>query len=169
MPINISQLRRLVSMSGGQPNIVIVDKCCLVRYNKTRLTDMLQALCKKFKLRKADITIQITDNTGIKKINRRFLNTSKNTDVISFDLSDTLDKTRTFDIIVNSELAKTHAKKLGHSAENELTLYILHGFLHNVGFDDLTDADARQMHRMEDKLLHKLGYGTVYAVTGERK
>ena len=54
----------------------------------------------------------------------------------------------------------------GHDAEAELALYVVHGLLHNIGYDDLTEADARKMHGMEDEILECFGYGTVYNSRG---
>jgi len=54
------------------------------------------------------------------------------------------------------------AARRGHSAEAELALYVTHGLLHNLGFNDATAAQARKMHRMEDEILQHLGYGFVY-------
>ena len=94
----------------------------------------------------------------------RFLGHEGTTDSLSFDLSDNTDpeETRIFDLIVNGELAVREAVRRGHGAEAELALYITHGLLHHLGFNDATPGQARKMHRMEDEILQHLGYGLVY-------
>ncbi len=52
---------------------------------------------------------------------------------------------------------------------NEVLLYALHGMLHLSGFDDRTDADFRKMHRMEDRLLARLGIGPVFGPVDRRR
>jgi probable rRNA maturation factor len=142
--------------------IHITESSALVEFNAARLRKMLLALCKRFAVRQGEVSIVIVDDKTIKKINKQFLGRSSVTDVISFDLSDK--KTdRIYEFIVYAQLAKRHAKKLSHSAEAELVLYVIHGFLHNVGYDDMKQADARRMHKMEDEILEEFGYGITFA------
>ena len=60
-------------------------------------------------------------------------------------------------------MAHRQARLRGHNAQAELALYILHGLLHNLGFDDVTAAKAAKMHKAEDDILKKFGFGVVYA------
>ena len=73
---------------------------------------------------------------------------------------------KVFDIAVNAEMAQRQAQVAGHSAESELALYFLHGLLHNLGFDDATNEQASKMHKTEDEILEKFGYGVVYNKDG---
>jgi len=59
-------------------------------------------------------------------------------------------------------MAVRQAKQRGHSTEAELALYVTHGLLHNLGFDDATQSGAKKIHEEEDKILQQLGYGLVY-------
>jgi probable rRNA maturation factor len=110
------------------------------------------------------VSIGIVDDAEITEFNWKFLNHEGTTDCLSFDLSDETDpeESRVFDLIVNGELAVREAARRGHTAEAELALYITHGLLHNLGFDDANAAGARKMHRTEDEILQDLGYGSVY-------
>lgn len=67
-----------------------------------------------------------------------------------------------FELVVNGERAAKEANVRGHSGEAELALYVVHGLLHNLGFDDSTKADTKKMHETEDEILQELGYGLVY-------
>src|SRR4030042_6882507 len=135
------------------------------------LKKLVNAVCSRFKLSKATISIAIVNDSQIQKLNKQFLNHDRPTDCISFDLSDKKTNSaksfygehgRTIELVVNGEMAARQAKLLGHSAEAELALYITHGLLHNLGFDDSTKKQADKMHNAEDKILQKLGYGDVY-------
>jgi probable rRNA maturation factor len=105
------------------------------------------------------------DDAGIVKVNRKFLKSTKRTDVISFDLSDEDSGESIFDMVVNGERAVREARARGHSSEAELVLYIVHGFLHNVGYNDLKRGQALKMHKEEDRILESAGYGVVYKGT----
>ena len=130
----------------------------------SKIKKLVQAVFKRFGLSKATVSIAIVDDAEIRKLNSRFLNRKANTDCLSFDLSDTQgpQSPRLFELIVNGEMAVRQANLRGHSSQAELALYITHGLLHNLGFDDATDSKARKMHDMEDNILQQLGYGFVY-------
>ncbi len=130
----------------------------------SKIKKLVRAVFERFGLSKATVSIAIVDDAEIRKLNRRFLNRKSNTDCLSFDLSDTKgpQSPRLFELIVNGEMAIRQANLRGHSSQAELALYITHGLLHNLGFDDSTESKARKMHDMEDNILQQLGYGLVY-------
>ena len=126
-----------------------------------RIKKLVKAICSRFKLSNATVGIAIVDNEQMRKVNAQFMNSKSTTDCLSFDLSE--DKSRKlFELVVNGELAQKEANLRGHSSEAELALYITHGLLHNLGFDDSTRKQARKMHDNEDKILQQFGYGSVY-------
>ena len=127
-----------------------------------RLEAGVRHVCKKFEVHDAVIEIQIVDDTHIAAVHQQFLNEPAVTDVISFDLTDDFEDQRSFQVVVNSQMANRKADELGHSDQAELALYITHGLLHNLGFDDSDEKQAKKMHQTEDALLQELGYGAVY-------
>ncbi len=128
-----------------------------------KLKKLVKVICSRFKLSKVTIGIAIVDNAEIRKLNKRFLNCNSVTDCLSFDLSDDdADSPKSFELVVNGERAVKEANLRGHSSEAELALYITHGLLHNLGFDDSRQAQAKKMHDTEDEILQQLGFGLVY-------
>jgi len=129
-----------------------------------KLQELVKTICRRFDLSKAVISIAIVDNVRMRKLNRQFLGRDSNTDCLSFDLSDGDEHqpNRSFELIVNGELAIKEALLRGHRTEPELALYVTHSMLHNLGFDDSTQEQAKKMHDVEDEILWQLGYGAVY-------
>jgi len=147
----------------------------------SKIEKLVKAICNRFKLANATISIAIVDDTQMRKVNAQFLNHKSTTDCLSFDLSDegsrrapagsaltseagsdhSPESGRTFELIVNGELALKEANLRGHSSEAELVLYITHSLLHNLGFDDSTRNQAQKMHDTEDEILQQFGYGLV--------
>ena len=129
-----------------------------------RLKRLVRAVCTRFDVSQATVSIAIVADAEMRRLNRKFLKRRTNTDCLSFDLSDGAgpEGPRVFDLIVNGELACREAARRGHPPEAELALYVTHGLLHNLGFDDATDGQAGRMHRMEDEILQHAGYGLVY-------
>lgn len=145
--------------------------------NLSRLKKLVKAVCNRFTRDGAQdtryqISIAIVDDTQSRKLNKQFLNHNSTTDCLSFNLSDNSKfpiienrKSVTFELVVNAELAVKEASLRGHSSEAELALYITHGLLHNLGFDDSKHRQAKKMHDTEDEILQQLGYGSVYNST----
>lgn len=129
--------------------------------NLPRLKKLVKAVCNRFKVSAATVSIAIVNNVQIRKLNKRFLNCNHPTDCLSFDLSDDENR-KSFELAVNAEMSVRQAKLRGHSAEAELALYITHGLLHNFGFDDTEKTQAEKMHRTENEILQQFGYGPVY-------
>lgn len=154
----------------------------------SRLTNLARAVCKRFRLSQIAVGIAIVDDAQIRELNKRFLKHDRPTDCLSFDLSDDcsdesnsadskvprqnrkskIESRKLFELIVNGEMAVREAKLRGHGAEAELALYITHGLLHKLGFDDSTPQQARQMHQTEDEILQRQGFGLVYNNEGTK-
>ena len=127
-----------------------------------KLEALIQNICVEFNVLNVDVQISIVNDTGIIEVHQKFLDKNTTTDVISFDLSDQFETARSFQIIVNADMAHRQAAKRGHSEEAELALYITHGMLHQLGYDDLEPKQARLMHEREDTILQKNGFGIIY-------
>jgi probable rRNA maturation factor len=127
-----------------------------------KLIKLVRVICNRFGLASATVSIAIVANKHIRKLNVRFLNHKNVTDCLAFDLSDNGTGHRLLELVVNGEKAKSEAAKRGHCTQAELALYITHGLLHNLGFDDLLPKKANEMHRIEDEILQQQGFGLVY-------
>lgn len=111
-----------------------------------------------------EISIAIVDDQNFREINHRFLKRRTISDCLSFDLSDynATGSPKIFELVINGQMALRQAKLRGHTAESELALYVTHGLLHQFGYDDTNPVKAGSMHRREDEILNKTGFGTVY-------
>jgi len=142
--------------------VQIVKNFRNIELSLPKIKKLVRTICERFKLSNATISIVIVDNMQMCKINSQFLNRKSTTDCLSFDLSDDLESGKTFELLVNGELAVKEAGLRGHSGEAELALYITHGLLHNLGLDDRTQNQAKRIHKTEDEILQQFGYGLVY-------
>ncbi|HPS55119.1 MAG TPA: rRNA maturation RNase YbeY [Sedimentisphaerales bacterium] len=133
-----------------------------VDYDRAEFEEIVKAVSSEFGIGSACINILVVGDAKIIEVNKQFLHSDSATDVISFDLSDETCDVKLFDIVVNAERAIRQAEERGHDSKAELALYIVHGLLHNLGFNDMTEEDAAMMHKMEDKILTKYGFGKVY-------
>jgi probable rRNA maturation factor len=104
----------------------------------------------------AAISLAVVDDDTIHELNQRHLEHDWPTDVLSFVLEDNGDHLDG-EVILSADTAAAAAEELGNSAAQEQLLYVIHGTLHLVGYDDKSDADAREMRAAEARYLHEFG------------
>ena len=131
------------------------------------ISKVLEECFKEEKLTdsKLYITITLTTPENIRKINKKYRNIDKETDVLSFPMfqKDELDekiKNKDFlyedvlgDIVISIDKVERQAKEYGHSFERELSYMVVHGFYHLMGYDHIEEKDKVVMRKKEDKIL----------------
>ncbi|MFH1519146.1 MAG: rRNA maturation RNase YbeY [Candidatus Omnitrophota bacterium] len=95
------------------------------------------------------LSILLCDNTLIKKLNKKYFKKDSFTDVIAFPLKDALEPDYLGEIVVSVEAATKIAKKIGARWQDELKLYLIHGILHLLGYDDRTRLKRAIMERKQ--------------------
>lgn len=109
-----------------------------------------------------EISIAVVDNSTIHRLNKEHLGHDYETDVLSFVWeADEESLTIHGEIIVSAEMAGQVAKQFTHGHYDELLLYVIHGTLHLIGFDDKQPSCAREMSRQESHYLAKVGINGV--------
>ncbi len=114
------------------------------------------------------VSVAIVDDDTIASLNRKHLDHSGPTDVLTFDLRGERGQPASSnepvdgEIVMSVDTAKREAAARGHTSNAELALYAVHGTLHLLGYDDHEDADAQRMHAMENLILTELGLGAVF-------
>lgn len=137
-------------------NIINLQKLHFI--DKNRVKKLISSILKVEK-KKAELNLVFTDNKKIKKINKTFLGHNFATDVISFAYNNaSLENNISGEIIISVEMAVKVAQKLKCTIEGEIALYLVHGLLHLLGYNDKVKKDARKMHQREKELLSMYGY-----------
>ncbi len=100
---------------------------------------------------RGEVDVLVTSSAELRRLNRRFRGKNAATDVLSFPSADGT----AGDVAISAEVGAHNARRLGHSASDELKILILHGLLHLAGYDHETDAG--EMARKEARLRRALG------------
>lgn len=120
-----------------------------------------------------EINVLLTDNRGIREINRDLRDVDRETDVLSFpmfeftpgefseDVSDLLDPGSSLlplgDMALSVEKIKSQAEEFGHSQEREIGYLTVHSVLHLLGYDHLDEGPMKkQMRAREDAIMEYL-------------
>jgi probable rRNA maturation factor len=125
-----------------------------------KLKEAALAVLKRQKSRKTDLTIVITDDVEIQKLNLAYRNVNEPTDVLSFasgDTDPTSGRVYLGDIIISYPQALLQSKVAGHPIENELQLLVVHGVLHLLGYDHAEEAEKEAMWDIQGNILDSLG------------
>ena len=106
-------------------------------------------------------TILLTNSLNIKKLNKKFRNKNKPTDVLSFPSFDKKKikhiKQKNFylgDIAISYEIINLRSKKKSFTLEFDKAW--IHGFLHLLGYDHIKNKDYFKMNRVEKKILNSI-------------
>ncbi|MFS0672846.1 rRNA maturation RNase YbeY [Ornithinibacillus sp. 179-J 7C1 HS] len=117
----------------------------------------------------AEVSVTFVNNEEIREINREYRNIDKSTDVISFALEESTEEEVMIigedipvvlgDIIISVERAKEQAEDYNHSFERELGFLAVHGFLHLLGYDHMTEEDEKIMFQKQEDILGEFNLG----------
>ena len=139
--------------------------------------EMQQAASIAFELLKlngeAELEVDILNINEMAELNNSSRGISHETDVLSFPMiNEVKDFTKAnypFDyntetnrvsiglIVICDEVAKRQAEEFGHSILREKTYLFVHGLLHVLGYDHLTDDDKKEMRKEEELIMSSLG------------
>ncbi len=119
-----------------------------------------------------EISVVITDNSGIHEINREHRNIDAPTDVLSFPQYDFVSPTvfaeelfepvMLGDIVISKERLIAQAEEIGHSFEDELAYLTVHSVLHLLGYDHMEEQDKKLMREREKTIVGEIVNGEVF-------
>ena len=104
-----------------------------------------------FPIAEGELSIAFVTDTAIAKVHQAFMDDPTATDVITFPADPKMDFAG--EIIVSVDHARNQAKKMDEPFSRELSLYLIHGWLHLAGYDDRSDEDRAAMRKAEQKAL----------------
>lgn len=125
----------------------------------------------------AEVSLTITDNTGIREINREFRGIDRETDVLSFPNVDfeipgkfEMDEEHEADyfnpdsgelllgdIMISVDRMLEQAQNYGHSEKREFAFLVAHSMLHLCGYDHMAPDEAKVMEEKQEAILQSLG------------
>jgi probable rRNA maturation factor len=101
-----------------------------------------------------ELSFVFLTDAALAQLHADFMNDPTTTDVITFEGN--MEAGFAGDICVSVDTAAAYAKKNRHDFSAELTLYLVHGWLHLAGYDDLKPAKKRLMRRAEARAIQLL-------------
>lgn len=136
---------------------------------ETIVRDALAVAAKNTAPDNAEVAILLTDDSAIREINRQWRDQDKPTNVLSFPAAAAgKEAAHLGDIVIAYETLASEAAAENKPFAHHLAHLVIHGYLHLLGYDHMTDADAARMEQLETTLLHQLGIPDPYAPSEPR-
>ena len=109
-----------------------------------------------------EINVLVTDDEGIRAINKAYRQIDKATDVLSFPIDEMdYDTNRRYlgDMVLSLERAEAQGEEYGGGFEHEAQYLTVHSVLHLLGYDHLDEGEEKAKMRAREKAIMKeLGY-----------
>lgn len=123
-----------------------------------RIGRIARTILNREGVREASLSIIFVSSPKIRSLNRQYRRRDYVTDVLAFDLREVKRSGQVNgDIAICVDMARKNAAAYQTSCARELVLYVAHGILHLLGFDDHRPRDIRAMRRKEQEILSYLG------------
>lgn len=116
----------------------------------------------------AEVALMLVDVAAMTELNRAHMGNEGPTDVLSFPLEDATPGSPPAattggpppllgDVVICPDVVRTQAEAAGSSFEDELSLMVVHGLLHLLGYDHVADDEAERMEERERSYLAAVG------------
>jgi probable rRNA maturation factor len=136
--------------------VLVANEQATLTIDEARLVAAVQAVLADSDFQSAYVSIAVVDDPTIHGLNVQYLGHDYPTDVLSFVLEESADRVEG-ELVVSADTALREAQDAGWSPQDELLLYVLHGTLHLVGYDDHEPTDQVAMYATEAHYLQCLG------------
>jgi len=140
-------------------NVFSEEKAWSTKLKKKNL--FFNKICKmfpkkyRFLKKKKSLTLLLSNNRNIKKLNKKFRNRNKSTDILSFPFNKRINLSKQAylgDIIISYNFIDKPKSQKQKDFEKKLIQIFIHGFLHLLGFDHIKNKDYARMLKEEKRI-----------------
>ncbi|OGP80033.1 MAG: rRNA maturation RNase YbeY [Deltaproteobacteria bacterium RBG_16_49_23] len=131
-----------------------------------KIRRVVQRILASLGLPEAELSLLLVDDRQIRELNHRFLGRDKPTNVLAFSMREgefsSLHPNLLGDLVISIETAKRQSKQSGLNEMEMLTLLLIHGTLHLLGYEhEGTKKEAREMAAKQKDLFQMIKAGMV--------
>lgn len=113
-----------------------------------------------------EVTIRIVEQEESQALNNQYRQKDKPTNVLSFpfEVPEGIEIDLLGDLIICADIVELEAKQQHKVVEHHWAHMVIHGCLHLLGFDHITDEDAQEMESLEIEILSELAIDDPYQI-----
>lgn len=139
-------------------DILIENQQKIIPLNTAILRKIVQKILRHEKITRAALSFVFVTDANIRSLHKKYLGLNSATDVLTFDLSEQRPagnrvKSLEGDVVISVATACKNAKSFKTSPHYEIVLYIAHGILHLLGYDDHSPKDIKKIRAKEQELM----------------
>ena len=131
-----------------------------ISVDKKKIVRLAKQILQIKGLRNTELSVAFVSRNKIRGLNKRFLHQDRSTDVLAFGMPQT--KTPCpcpkllGDVVICPETAAINSRIYRTATAEEIILYLIHGILHLLGYDDRRPSSAGAMQREQRRILQLL-------------
>jgi len=141
--------------------ILIKNQQKIIKINQRKTREIIKKVLQQLKTdEQIEVSILFTTDKFIRSLNEKYRGINEPTDVLAFSLQEGIVKSPEVDenkllgdIIISTETAQRQANVLNHSFEKEITILLIHGLLHLIGYKHEKEKNNKIMRKKENELL----------------
>ncbi len=147
-------------------SIQVANHQTAVSLDEHRVVRAVEMIVEEADVSEGEVSVAVVDDATIHRLNREYLEHDYATDVLSFEFQRDGERLEA-EVVVSADTAQHTASRFGWSAADELLLYVIHGTLHLVGWNDQTSEERAQMRARERVYLGRFGLKPRYEGPGD--
>ena len=124
-----------------------------ITINKKKIAYLAKQILKIKGLRHTELSILFVAKSRMRQLNKKFRKIEKPTDVLAFSMDD---PDLLGDVVICPEIAQRFAKIYKTTTKREICLYLIHGILHLLGYNDTNARNRSLMEKEQARILKKI-------------
>jgi len=136
--------------------VVVIHRPGCRRFPASRIRLLANRVLRAVGASAGSVSILLTRDDEMRRLNRRFRDKDRSTDVLSFPMGEGVPSGAAYlgDIAISVEAAARQARATRRKTGEEIQLLVLHGLLHLLGYDHETDRG--EMNRLQSSLVRRI-------------
>jgi probable rRNA maturation factor len=144
-----------MSQSKRKPrNVQVINRCKRLECQVSKVRSLFHFLDSDIctdKIPDGELSVAFIENEEIRRLHSDYFNDASITDVITFQGDHAMDFAG--EICVCVDVAQETAPEHDLTLAQEITLYLVHGWLHLVGYNDKSESDRSSMRDAEKRII----------------
>lgn len=140
--------------------ISIISEGVKLPLTKNEIKRLALKILSLAKEENSSVSLVFVNDESMRALNRKYRKIDRPTDCLTFPMREgedsQLNPELLGDVVISVDTAKRNAKSFGTDIKDEATLYIIHGILHLLGFNDTDRRERAKMKSLEENILRRL-------------